>query len=89
MYRFPLEFDKVWQLSPLIESNEPSLVVEKVLWEGLSAFQIMCKITCENQFPSTKHLDNEIQVICNRCLIEWEKRSSSSEILLMLLQIEI
>ena len=62
---------------------------EKVLWEGLSAFQIMCKITCENQFPSTKHLDNEIQAICNRCLIEQEKRSSSSEILLMLLQIEI
>ena len=61
--------------------------MERPLWEGLSPFQIMYKVTVENASPDTDGLESVMEVLCKQCFDERILKSSSSQVLDALLMI--
>ena len=55
--------------------------MEHTLWEGLSLFQIMHKVTIENASPDTDGLESAMEVLYKRCFDERIHRPSSSQVL--------
>ena len=60
---------------------------EHPLWEGLTPFQIMYKVTVENACPVTDGLESSLVMLCKRCFDERMYRPSSSQVLDALLMI--
>ena len=55
--------------------------MERPLWEGLSPFQFMYKVTVENASPDIDGLESAMEVLCKRCFDERMCRPSSSLVL--------
>ena len=45
-----------------------TLYQEEVLWQNLTQYQILCKVTVENEKPNMSKLSGEIAVIAERCV---------------------
>ena len=58
---------------------------EKVVWEGLTHFQIITKVAIKEQPPDCSHLEPIIQPICIGCLEKKEKRLPMPKVLQQLL----
>ena len=62
-------------------------LTEKVLWPGLTAFQIMQKVTVACEKPNTKGIAIELLALCNRCFTHKAiERPKSSEVLALLVK---
>ena len=62
-------------------------MTEKVLWPGLNAFQIMQKVTVENQKPSTDGVAGDIKAVCNVCFCDVKERPMITVVLKLLLRV--
>jgi serine/threonine protein kinase len=62
-------------------------MTERVLWPGLNAFQIMRKVTVENQKPNTEGMSGDIKSVCNMCFCEVRERPMITVILKSLLRV--
>ena len=60
---------------------------EKPLWPGLSAFQVMCKVTIEAVKPALGHLPGCIQALCYQCFADVSVRPCIGAVLANLLKI--
>lgn len=60
---------------------------EKILWPGLSAFQVMCKVTVSKEMPVLDHLPGFIQDVCRQCLSDVSVRPCIGVVLGNLLNI--
>ena len=58
---------------------------EKVVWEGLTPFQIIAKVGLQQNPPDFGHIQASIQSICRGCLQKKERRISMSSVLQQLL----
>ena len=58
---------------------------QQPLWPKMSAYRIMVCVTVEGGFPETSHLPESIQKLTALCFTTPEKRTSASDLLLMLL----
>ena len=47
---------------------------ERKVWEGLTAYQIMFKVTVEGAKPDFSHLPESVKPICAKCLDKQENR---------------
>ena len=61
---------------------------ERPVWEGLSPYQIMYKVSVNNETPSTVDLDKDMCVLCESCFHDKSHRPTSAEVLLKLLSIK-
>ncbi len=61
---------------------------EQPVWPGLSAFQIMCKVTVAGEKPPTSHLPCGIQRLCSLCFNDLSARPSIASVLQTLLSIQ-
>ena len=62
------------------------LYTERVLWPGLTPFQIMVKLTVEDVKPDTRELPVDMRQVCTRCTSDVAGRPSMVEILQELLR---
>ena len=60
---------------------------EKLLWEGMTPYQIIFKVAIENEKPATSHLSPMMQAICDACLSLKTSRPTIEQILSALLEI--
>ena len=58
---------------------------EKVVWEGLTPFQIRAKVGLQHTLPEFGHIMDSIQPICRGCVQMKEKRLTMSSVLQQLL----
>ena len=63
------------------------LFQERVLWPKLNPYQILCKVSVNNELPDMSFLDKAIKSICVNCLQLQEKRPTSTDVLMCLLVI--
>ena len=61
---------------------------ERPVWEGLNPYQIMYKVSVENEVPSTADLDKEMALLCKSCFNEKSCRPTIAQVLLKLLSIK-
>ena len=54
---------------------------ERVLWPGLSPYQILCKVSVQNELPDMSDLKGHVQSVCERCLSPIESRPKVGSIL--------
>jgi serine/threonine protein kinase len=59
---------------------------EEPLWPGLTPFQILLKVTVENNVPSTTNTPPSIAQLCNSCIADVTKRPAITSVLQTLLQ---
>ena len=57
---------------------------ERPIWEGLSPYQIMYKVSVENAVPDTTDLDEEMAALCKSCFNDKSRRPASAQVLLRL-----
>ena len=63
------------------------LFTERVLWPGLTPYQIMVKITVENEKPDTNDLTPNVYKLCGECVSDISNRPLIMTIHQELLQI--
>ena len=63
---------------------------ERPVREGLSTYQIMYKVSINNETPSTAGLgdDMHLDLVCESCFYDKSHRPTSAEVLLKLLSIK-
>lgn len=61
---------------------------EHPVWEGLNPYQMMYKVSVENEVPSTVGLDKEMALLCKSCFNEKSHRPTITQVLLKLLSIK-
>lgn len=62
-----------------------TLYQEQMLWPGLSQYQILCKVTIENEKPEMSKLSGEILCIAEKCLSNIQERPLIQHVLERLL----
>ena len=60
---------------------------ERVLWPRLNPYQILCKVSVNNEMPDTGNLTGNIKLLCEKCLVSVEERPKIDEVLQLLLEI--
>ena len=63
------------------------LFQERVLWPGLTPYQILCKVSVQNQLPDMSDLRGDVKSVCGRCLLPFESRPQAGSILQAILMI--
>lgn len=63
-----------------------TLFREQTLWPGLTPFQILCKVSVNNEVPNMENLDPSIKSVCTLALQEMSKRPNIHSILQSLLK---
>ena len=51
------------------------------VWQGLTPFQIMCKVAVEKQKPQYDHLPVAVQEVVSRCVCNREDRFAAIQLL--------
>lgn len=59
---------------------------EKLVWNGLNHYQILCKVAVEGALPQYDPLPSAVQHICAMCVTKRESRFPISEVLRALLE---
>ena len=59
------------------------LFQERVVWPGLTLYQILCKVSVQNM----SDLRGDIKSVCGRCLLPSESRPQAGSILQAILKI--
>lgn len=62
-----------------------TLYQEKVLWPGLTPYQILCKVTIGKEKPDISSLSSDISSLVDKCLMCFPNRPTSKEVLASLL----
>ena len=57
------------------------LFQEHVLWPGLTPYQILCKVSVQNELPDMSDLTGDMKSVCVRCLLPVESRPQADSIL--------
>ena len=57
------------------------LFQERVLWPGLSPYQILCKVSVQNELPDMSDLKGDLHSVCKHCLSPIESRPKANSIL--------
>ena len=57
------------------------------LWPGLTPYQIMVKVTVENEKPSTHGVPAHIKATCAKCMLDDTDRPTAAAVLQLLLKI--
>ena len=57
------------------------LLQERVLWPGLTPYQILCKVSVENEMPNMLDLKGDVKSVCERCLSPIDSRPVVGSIL--------
>jgi hypothetical protein len=47
---------------------------ERVLWPGLTPYQIICKVSVKEELPDMGTLDSKVKLISKKCLTKLEER---------------
>ena len=63
------------------------LFQERVLWPNLNPYQILCKVSINNESPDTSYLKGDLKSLCERCVRSMDTRPVAYDVLCSLFNI--